>query len=164
MSTSISFQSFDTDIESSFKYRQSGKEYKENSKNSTGAPDLKTVKALPRQVQNPYQKNCLDTLIESMHILAKDYETQASFLSRESNKPDKLLAIFEEGYAAVEKLASAGIIDKGTIAKIKCLNFMIACLYIKGDQWTETALKNSPEWKAVRTSAKEILRSANWRN
>lgn len=104
-----------------------------------------------------YEEIYLEMLFGAVQALSSDYETQASLLPPGSDKPDKLLSIFENCYVLVEVIGIAGILDKGTVLRIKRLYFMLTRLSHEPDQWTVEAMKNSPEWNAVRALAKQVL-------
>ena len=108
----------------------------------------------------------VETLIESMRLLASDPENQVGHLaalglSEDWMDVDEIALEFEDAYGVVPRLATEGLISADAHAAIDALD-----IYLKSfsgsenrELWTADAVRQSAEWARVRVLAAVALES-----
>lgn len=99
----------------------------------------------------------LDRLIQSVQLLAANYETQKEVLPDFVVIADEVALTFDECLPFVAMLTQEGLLNKNQLAKIKDIETELHQMSKRKELWTDLALKNNQHWEHIRMQAKELL-------
>jgi len=102
------------------------------------------------------------SLVDSLQLLAADYETQRETIPNFAHLPDELALIYSESLLCIERhtdeLVDSGSLSESALQKLRELDDTLEHMSGKPSLWTIDALIHSSEWQQVRERAREILR------
>jgi len=101
------------------------------------------------------EKKYYNMLIESLRLLAADYETQIEVLPKFVNVPDELALIFTDTLLFVKQNA---ILIGEKMVIIENIDKLLEEINENKDLWTLESLKNSSKWQDVRSVASKALK------
>lgn len=102
-------------------------------------------------------------LVESLELVAADYDVQRRVLPAFVVVPDEIALTFENAMDLIDQIVDAGLLTNEQVALLKKLD----ALFEKQSDgchesfWTMDAIQNDPTWAAIRTLARKILLSLN---
>lgn len=102
----------------------------------------------------------LDKVIQSLQLLAADYEQQVSALPDFVHVTDEIASTFEETYALVDDLVNEGLITSEQRAGLRRMDALLESM--SGEEkgfWNLESLRTAEQWKQVRLLAEDILAS-----
>lgn len=100
----------------------------------------------------------LDMLVESIKLLAAEYEIQTSVLPDFVHIPDEVCLIFSDNYLFVEELFNNGILTEYQRNKLCAIDALLDEMSNNKSLWTLESLKQSNEWRKIRCLAEDILK------
>lgn len=98
-------------------------------------------------------------LLESIQLLASDYETQVRSLPDYVHVPDEIALTYYDCLLLLEQIEEAGLVTEEQVYRMKAVDMLLSS--ISGQEnahlWTRDALKNDQVWEQVRNGARQIL-------
>ncbi len=101
----------------------------------------------------------LERLVQSIRLLAADYETQIRSFPGFVHIPDELALTYNDCFLLVDQMANAGLLNEHQLARLKELDGALERMSEKESEemWTLDALKKNAEWQDIRLMASELL-------
>ncbi|MDQ6601325.1 MAG: hypothetical protein M3Z19_01225 [Chloroflexota bacterium] len=103
----------------------------------------------------------LDRLVESVELLAADFDVQRSVLPAFVHVPDEVALTFDSAMAAIDQIGDAGLLTSKQIDFLAKINAILDTM--SGSEhasfWTPDAMKHDPVWNEVRMLARKALHS-----
>jgi len=99
----------------------------------------------------------LEALIESLRLMAADYETQVAALPQFVCVADEIATTYDETYLLVDQIVAAGLIDPAIVARFANIDEQTEAMSERTELWTLDTLRTAPEWQNLRTQARDIL-------
>lgn len=114
--------------------------------------------------------NHLKMLLQSLQLLAAPYEQQIQVLPPFVDIPDEIALIFDDVYVYIEDLAQRDLITPHQKRDLERMDSLLNHMSNEKEIWTLDALprcsllfldalKESPDWKQIRSLATRILES-----
>lgn len=105
----------------------------------------------------------LDRLIESVELLAADFDVQRKALPAFVPVPDEVALTFESAMATIDQIGDAGLLTRKQIELLEKINGILDTMSGSGHEsfWTPDAMRHDPTWNDVRILARKILHSLN---
>ena len=105
------------------------------------------------------EQQFLERLVQSIRLLASDYETQIRSFPSFVHIPDELALTYNDCFLLVDQMAKAGLLNERQLARLKELDGALEQMSEKESEelWTLDALKKSSEWQDIRLIASELL-------
>jgi len=100
----------------------------------------------------------LNMLIESLNLLAGDYETQINALPDFVHVPDELALIFSDCCLFTEELYSSGMLSELQRDKLLEIDNLLDHMSNVKNLWNFDSLKQSSNWDKVRNLAHDMLK------
>lgn len=98
-------------------------------------------------------------LVETLRLLAADFETQVDALPRFVHIPDEIALLFGDEFLLAYQILAAGRLTSEQYAGLEEIDDFLD--KISGHQhleiWTLEALERRPEWQRIRSRARDIL-------
>jgi len=105
----------------------------------------------------PDPRKLRQMLESSLQLLSADYDVQVTSLPGFVHIPDELALTFDDSFALVEKIGSAGLLDAAAVERLNGLRSALSQMSEKHSLWTVEAVRSDPEWQAIRMQARELL-------
>ena len=101
----------------------------------------------------------LETLIEALNILAADYLVQMEAFPDFVFLPDEVISIFSEAYLLFPQIIESELVNECQISSVENVKIFIGQMGDKSEQdiWSMEAMKIHPDWKMLRSFAKDAL-------
>jgi len=101
----------------------------------------------------------MDMLLQSLQLLAADYEQQVKAFPEYVHVPDEIALTFDDTYALVDSLKSEGLVTSVQDNKLKQIDMLLETMSHDENVWTCEVLRTSSQWEEVRRLARETLRA-----
>lgn len=92
-------------------------------------------------------------LIESLLLLASDYEVQVSLFPEFVHIPDEIVLAFDEVFLVLDKSS----LEPELLSMLNRIDEYTAKMSEDKSLWSLDKLRNSREWEDLRSMAKEVL-------
>ena len=111
------------------------------------------------------EQQFLERLVQSVRLLAADYETQLRSFPSFVHIPDELALTYNDCFLLVDQIAKAGLLNEHQLARLKELDGALERMSEKESEelWTLDALRKHPEWQDIRFMASELLVLLGWK-
>jgi hypothetical protein len=96
-------------------------------------------------------------LLESIKLLAADFQTQIEVLPNFVCVADEIALMFDDSYYFVDELLKSGLINKKQKAALSEMHSLLSQIDNDKKLWTIESLRKSFEWKNVRNLASTVL-------
>jgi len=105
----------------------------------------------------------LGRLIESVELLAADFDVQRKALPAFVLVPDEVALTFDGAMAVIDQIGDAGLLTSKQIELLEKIDAILDKMSGSGHEsfWTPDAMEHDPTWKEVRTLARKTLHSLN---
>lgn len=105
----------------------------------------------------------LNRLIESVELLAADFDVQHGALPSFVLIPDEVALTFDSAMGGIEQIRDAGLLTSEQIEYLMSINAILDAMSDGGHEafWTSEAMKHDPTWNRLRILARKALRSLN---
>ncbi len=100
----------------------------------------------------------LNILVQSLQLLAAEYEEQMNALPEFVDIPDEIALTFSEVYLLVENLDKDGLMTTSQKTELAHVDGVLEQMSKKEDAWTLNALKTSSEWEDMRLLSSNALK------
>jgi hypothetical protein len=102
----------------------------------------------------------LSKIIESIQLLAADYDTQVKSLPDFVHVPDEVLLEYGDSFLLAKQVLVAGLIDASQYVRMQELCDAIDDIAVPA-QYDEAlaAMKSHPSWQVLRSKAADVLRA-----
>jgi len=101
----------------------------------------------------------LHELIESLRLLGSDFDVQVGVLPKFVHIPDEIALTYGDAFLLADQVLSAGRITQGQYSRLKEIDDVLDSMsgHDYAELWTLEAMQNGPEWKRLRSMARETL-------
>lgn len=99
----------------------------------------------------------LKMLVESLQLLAAPAEQQIAAFPPFVHIPDEIALTFHDAFLLTDNLVDAGLITPLQRAEVERLDRIFDQMTDDKSLWTIEMVGSAPQWKQVRTMAKDIL-------
>jgi hypothetical protein len=103
----------------------------------------------------------LNMLVQSLQLLAADYEEQVKALPEFVDVPDEIALTFNEAYLLIENFDKEGLMTTSQKMDLRQIDSALEQMSKGEDVWTLNALKTSSQWEDVRLLASNALKAFN---
>lgn len=104
------------------------------------------------------EQHYLDLLIQSLQLLAADYQTQLRIFPSFVHVPDELALTFDDAFLLVEQTQRVELLNEQQAGSLHQLDELLSAMSDESESlWTLDALQHSPEWQHIRCLAKALL-------
>ena len=104
-------------------------------------------------------KQHLNMLLQSLQLLATDYEQQVKAFPEYVHVPDEIALTFDDTYALIDSLKQDGLITATQNEKLRQIDTLLEKMSQDENAWTCEALRTLPQWEDVRRLARETLKA-----
>ena len=108
------------------------------------------------EIDYEWQFRCL---VQSLQLLASDYDEQISSLPDFVVVADEVALVFGDEYVLTDGLLEHGLITESQKGKLSSLDSQLSEMSDDKTLWSRDALRESMRWKEIRRFSKEILAS-----
>lgn len=105
------------------------------------------------------KKQHLSMLLQSLQLLAANYEQQVKAFPEYVHVPDEIALTFDDTYALADSLKQEGLITSTQNDKLRQIDTLLEKMSQDENTWTCEALRTLPQWEGVRRLARETLRA-----
>ena len=98
-------------------------------------------------------------IIESVKLMAADYEIQIQQFPDFVHIPDEIALTFNECILFVEQVCNVGLINDSQIAELRKLDSIFDVLDRDAKNYTLDALESGSQWQEIRSISRDILES-----
>ncbi len=111
------------------------------------------------------EQQFLERLVQSIRLLAADYEIQIRSFPGFVHIPDELALTYNDCFLLANQMAKAGLLNERQLARLKELDEVLEGMSEKESEelWTLDALKKNAEWQDIRFMASELLVLLGWK-
>ena len=102
-------------------------------------------------------KQHMSMLVQSLQLLAADYEQQVKAFPEYVHVPDEIALTFDDTYALVESLEPEGLLTPAQDDTLKQIDTLLEKMSQDENMWTCEALRTSYKWVEARKLAKQAL-------
>jgi hypothetical protein len=102
----------------------------------------------------------LSKIVESIQLLAADFDTQVKSLPDSVHVPDEVLLEYGDSFLLAKQVLAAGLIDNSQYARMQDLSDATDGIVVPED-YSEAlgAMKSHPSWQMLRSKAADALQS-----
>ena len=105
------------------------------------------------------QDEYFEIIIESLQLMAADYDTQIDILPTFIHVPDEIALIFDEAHLCALELKGEGLINEQQELGLARIDQRLDDMSNNEGLWTLDQLKSSPQWSELRGLALEVMAS-----
>jgi hypothetical protein len=105
------------------------------------------------------EQRYLTKLIQSLHLVAADAESQIAVLPPFVCVADEVALTYCDSYLLVNQIVEAGLLDRAFVPRLAAMEMQMSRMSGQEhtDLWTDKALRTRPEWESLRVQARAIL-------
>jgi hypothetical protein len=103
------------------------------------------------------KKYMLDMLIQALQVLGSEYEQQVASFPTFVVIPDELALGFNDAFLLLDQLVTDNLISVDKTEVLYKITESLSALQQDSNRWTLEALRDSAEWKQIRSLAREAL-------
>ena len=105
-------------------------------------------------------KRYLSKIVESIQLLAADFDTQVKSLPDSVHVPDEVLLEYGDSFLLAKQVRAAGLIDEFQYARMQDLSDAVDSVVVP-ENYSEAlgAMKSHPSWQMLRSQAADVLQS-----
>jgi hypothetical protein len=103
----------------------------------------------------------LNHLIESVELLAADFDVQRKALPTFVLVPDEIALTFDSAMAVIDEIRDAGLLTNTQVELLNRINTILDSMSGTGHEsfWTPEVMQHDPAWNKVRSLARKALHS-----
>ncbi len=105
------------------------------------------------------EREHLVMLIETIKLLAADYETQVKQFPSFVLIPDEIASTYYDCFLLAPQIAEAGLIDEYQLERLTQIDRTLEEMTEDKEHsyWTLDALRTEPKWESIRSAANDLL-------
>ncbi len=104
-------------------------------------------------------KQHINMLLQSLQLLAANYERQVKAFPEYVHVPDEIALTFDDTYTLVASLRSDGLVTPAQEHKLGQIDTLLEKMSQDENVWTCEELRTSSQWEDVRQLARETLKA-----